>query len=36
MATTGREFGWDDQIEKDSEGFTLLPDGDYDFEIVHA
>lgn len=33
MATTGREFGWDDQIEKDSE-FTLLPDGDYDFEIT--
>ena len=33
MATTGRELGWDDQIEKDSE-FTLLPDGDYDFEIT--
>lgn len=34
MATnTGREFGWDDSIEKDSE-FTLLPDGDYDFEVT--
>jgi expansin (peptidoglycan-binding protein) len=34
MATnTGREFGWDDTIEKDSE-FTLLPDGDYDYEVI--
>lgn len=34
MATNiGREFGWDDSIEKDSE-FTLLPDGDYNFEVT--
>lgn len=28
-----RTFDWDDEIEKESE-FTLLPAGDYDFEIV--
>lgn len=28
----GRELGWDDTIEKDSD-FTLLPDGDYDFIV---
>lgn len=33
MATTGREYSWDDQIEKDSE-FTLLPEGDCDFEVI--
>ncbi len=33
MATTGREYSWDDQIEKDSE-FILLPEGDYDFEVM--
>ena len=33
MATTGRELGWDDQIEKDSE-FILLPEEDYDFEVM--
>lgn len=33
MSTTGREYGWDDTIEKDSE-FVLLPKGDYDFEIT--
>lgn len=26
-------LGWDDQIEKDSE-FSLLPEGDYDFEVI--
>lgn len=30
----GRELGWDDTIEKDSE-FTLLPEGDYDFVITN-
>ncbi len=30
---TDRELGWDDSIEKDSE-FTLLPAGDYDFEVT--
>lgn len=29
-----REFGWEDQIENDGPEFALLPDGDYDFEIV--
>jgi hypothetical protein len=33
MSTTGREYSWDDQIEKDSE-FILLPEGDYDFEVM--
>lgn len=28
-----REFGWDDEIENDSE-FQLLPEGDYDFEVT--
>ena len=30
---TGRELGWDDQIEKDAQEFILLPEGDYDFTI---
>lgn len=30
-----RELGWEDEIEKDSSSdFTLLPVGDYDFEVV--
>lgn len=29
-----RELGWDDQIENDGPEFTILPDGDYDFEVV--
>lgn len=29
-----RVFDWDDEIEKESE-FTLLNEGDYDFEIVN-
>lgn len=28
-----RELGWDDEIQHDSE-FILLPEGDYDFEVV--
>lgn len=27
-----REFGWEDEIEKESE-FVLLPEGDYDFKV---
>lgn len=34
MAATGREYGWDDQIEKDSPDFVTLPEGDYDFEVT--
>lgn len=30
----GREFGWDEVIEHDSEEFELLPEGDYDFEVL--
>lgn len=31
----GRELGWEDQIENDGPEFTVLPDGDYDFEVVN-
>ena len=31
--TTDREFGWDDEIEKDGSDFVLLPEGDYDFTV---
>ena len=30
----GYEIGWDSPIEKDSPEFVLLPDGDYDFEVI--
>lgn len=30
----GRELGWDDSIEKDGSDFILLPEGDYDFEVI--
>ena len=33
MADQGYELGWDSPIEKDSE-FILLPEGDYDFEVI--
>lgn len=29
-----RELGWDDFIEHDSPDFIILPEGDYDFEII--
>lgn len=29
-----RELGWDDEIEKDSGEFILLPEGDYDFVVT--
>jgi hypothetical protein len=29
-----RELGWDDEIEKDGGDFVLLPDGDYNFEVI--
>ena len=29
-----REYGWEDEISEESSGFTLLPDGDYDFTIA--
>ena len=30
---TERELGWDDEIVKDGGGFTLLPEGDYNFTV---
>lgn len=30
----GREFDWDSVIENDGESFELLPEGDYDFEVL--
>lgn len=29
----GRELGWDDTIQKDSNDFITLPEGDYDFTV---
>lgn len=33
MSELDRELGWDDEIEKDSGDFLLLPEGDYDFVV---
>lgn len=33
MSDFERELGWDDEIEKDSSDFVLLPEGDYDFVV---
>jgi len=30
----GRELGWEDPIENDGPDFTILPEGDYDFEVL--
>jgi hypothetical protein len=30
----GRELGWDDAIENDGQDFVVLPEGDYDFEVI--
>lgn len=29
-----RELNWDDQIENDGQEFVLLPEGNYDFEVI--
>jgi hypothetical protein len=29
-----RELGWEDPIENDGADFEVLPEGDYDFEVV--
>jgi hypothetical protein len=34
MSDIERELGWDDQIENDGSDFVLLPEGDYNFEVV--
>lgn len=33
MDNMEREFCWDDTIEKDSDDYILLPEGDYDFVV---
>ena len=30
-----REFGWDDVIQKDSDEFTILEEGDYNFVVTN-
>ena len=30
----GYALGWDDPIEKDGADFTILPEGDYEFEVT--
>ena len=32
--TKGYELGWDSAIENDSPEYVILPNGDYDFEVV--
>lgn len=34
MNNIEREFGWDDAIENDSPDFVILPEGDYNFEVI--
>lgn len=34
MANDGYELSWDGQIENDSPEFVVLPEGDYDFEVI--
>jgi len=34
ITRTEGELGWDDVIENDSPEFVILPDGDYNFEVV--
>lgn len=29
-----RELGWDDEIENDGQDFEIVPEGDYDFQVV--
>lgn len=34
MSDFEKEFGWEDEIEKDSDEWVLLPEGDYDFTVT--
>lgn len=34
MSDFEKEFGWDDEIEKDSDEWVLLPEGDYNFTVT--
>lgn len=31
----GRELGWEDSIQNDGPDFVILPEGDYEFEVVN-
>lgn len=35
MNFEGRELSWEDAIENDGPEFVLLPEGDYDFEVMN-
>ena len=35
MSNNGYEFDWNSQIENDGPDFIVLPEGDYDYEIVN-
>lgn len=34
MAEQGYALGWDDEIQNDSPDFVVLPEGDYNFEVI--
>lgn len=34
MNNEGRAFGWDDEFTNEQQEFTLLPEGDYPFEVT--
>lgn len=34
MSNEGYELSWDSQIENDSPDFVILPEDDYDFEVI--
>lgn len=34
MSNEGYEIGWEDEIEKDSPDFVILPEGDYNFVVT--
>lgn len=34
MEAVDREFSWDDPIENDGPEFVILPDGEYDFQVI--
>lgn len=34
MNNEGRELGWEDPIENDGLDYKVLPEGDYDFEVI--
>lgn len=34
MSEQGYELSWDGEIQQDSPSFVVLPEGDYDFEVI--